>query len=343
MTAAGITFKITDYIERDLAWEEEECRKMGLRFEHFQLKEAAAPEIINSVKDADIVLVNMARFSREVIAGLEKTKVIIRHGIGYDNVDVEAATDHGIILANERTASSEDVAEHTILLMLETYKKRKIQDQILQDWIRTGKWSSEKIYPLHRLNGKTVGIVGCGNIGSRVNKKIQGFGVNVLVCDPYLSGKRFQDLCTCHTPLDEVLQKADIITIHVPVTEETRGIFNLEKFSRMKKSAVIVNTSRGPVVNTQDLIEALKQGMIAGAGLDVYEKEPPPADLELLRMSNAVLSPHIAWYSEEGGWDIRVMIMDDIKACLSGKPPRHVVNREVLTSPNLRFKLSANR
>jgi D-3-phosphoglycerate dehydrogenase len=111
----------------------------------------------------------------------------------------------------------------------------------------------------------------------------------------------------------------------------------------MKKSAVIVNTSRGPVVKTQDLIEALKQGMIAGAGLDVYEKEPPPADLELLRMSNAVLSPHIAWYSEEGGWDIRVMIMDDIKACLSGKPPRHVVNREVLTSPNLRFKLSANR
>jgi D-3-phosphoglycerate dehydrogenase len=274
---------------------------------------------------------------------LEKTKVIIRHGIGYDNVDVEAATDHGIILANERTASSEDVAEHAVLLMLETYKKRKLQDQILQDWIRTGKWSSEKIYPLYRLNGKTVGIVGCGNIGSRVNKKIQGFGVHILVCDPYLSEKRFRDLCACHTPLDEVLHKADIITLHVPVTEETRGMFDLEKFARMKKSAVIINTSRGPIVRTQDLIEALKQGLIAGAGLDVFEKEPPPGDLELLKMNNAVLSPHIAWYSEEGGWDIRVMIMDDVKSCLEGKAPRYVVNKEVLTKPNLRFKISANQ
>lgn len=343
MTAGGIIFKITDYIERDLAWEEEECRKLGLHFEHFQLKEAAAPEIVSRVKDADIVLVNMARFSREVIAGLEKTKVIIRHGIGYDNVDVEAATDHGIILANERTASSEDVAEHAVLLMLETYKKRNLQDEILKDWIRTGKWSSEKIYPLYRLSGKTVGIVGCGNIGSRVNKKMQGFGVHVLVCDPYLSDKSFRDLCSCHTPLDEVLKKADIITIHVPVTEETRGMFNLEKFSLMKPTAIIVNTSRGPIVKTEDLIEALKKGMIAGAGLDVFEKEPPPADLELLRMSNAVLSPHIAWYSEEGGWDIRVMIMDDVKACLEGKPPRYVVNKEVLSRPNLRFKLRVNQ
>jgi D-3-phosphoglycerate dehydrogenase len=339
MTAPILTFKITDYIERDLLWEEEECRKLGVRFEHYQLKEAAPAEIIARIRDADIVLVNMAKFTAEVIAGLNNAKVIIRHGIGYDNVDVEAATAHGIILANERTASSEDVAEHAVLLMIEAYKKRKLQDKILQDWIETRRWSSTKIYPLYRLNGKTVGIIGCGNIGSRVLQKMKCFGVHILVCDPYLSKKRFDQIKCSHTPFDEVLRNADIITIHVPVSEETRGMFNLQKFALMKKSAVLVNTSRGPIVKTQDLVSALKNGMIAGAGLDVYEQEPPPPDLELLRMDNAILSPHIAWYSEEGGWDIRVMIMDDVRLCLKGKTPHHVVNKEVLTSPLLRFNL----
>ncbi len=342
MTGDSLSFKVTDYVERDLTWEEEECKKLGLRFEYYQLREAGAPEIIARVKDADIILVNMARFTREVISGLEKTKVIIRHGIGYDNVDVEAATENGIVFANERTASSEDVAEHAIFLMLQTYKKRKIQDQILHDWIQTGQWSSKKIAPLYRLAGKTVGIIGCGNIGSRVFRKLQGFGVQLLVCDPYLSPERYRELGISHTPLDELLSKADLVTIHVPVTEETRGMFNLERFGRMKSSAIIVNTSRGPVVKTQDLVEALKKGMIAGAGLDVYEKEPPPPDLELLRMDNVILSPHIAWYSEEGGWDIRVMIMDDVRACLEGRLPRYVVNKEVLSRPNLRFKMKAN-
>jgi D-3-phosphoglycerate dehydrogenase / 2-oxoglutarate reductase len=336
-----IVFKVTDYIERDLEWEDEECRKLGLRFEHFQLKEAPPAELIRHAGDADIVLVNMARFTREVIAGLARVKVIIRHGIGYDNVDVPAATDHGIILANESTASSEDVAEHALLLMLSTYKKRKIQDQILRDWIDTGVWSSKRIFPLYRLHGKTVGVVGCGNIGSRVIKKLKGFDVEILACDPYLSAKRWAALGLPHTPLEDLLRKSDIVTIHVPVNDETRGMFNLDRFAMMKKSAIVVNTARGPIIRTRDLIEALKQGLIAGAGLDVFEKEPPPADFELLAMDNVVLSPHIAWYSEEGGWDIRVMIMDDVKAILQGKPPRHVVNKEVLSAPNLRFKLKA--
>lgn len=339
MTNPTVTFKVTDYVERDLAWEEEECRKLGLRFEHYQLKEAPAEEIVRRVRDAEIVLVNMARFTRDVIAGLEKTQVIIRHGIGYDNVDVDAATEYGIILANERTASSEDVAEHAILLILETYKKRKIQQQILQDWIATGRWSSEKIYPLYRLNGKTVGVVGCGNIGSRVVRKLQGFGVTIIVCDPYLSPRRFEKLGCSHTPLEELLKNSDIVTVHVPVTDETRGMFNLERFALMKRSAVLINTSRGPVVKTEDLITALKNGQIAGAGLDVFEKEPPPPDSELLRLDNAILSPHIAWYSEEGGWDIRVMILDDVKAILQGQLPKYVVNKEVLSSPRLRFRL----
>jgi D-3-phosphoglycerate dehydrogenase len=333
-----IIFKITDYIERDLHWEEEECRKLGIRFAYYQLKYAPAQKIIRAVSDADIVLVNMARFTEKVIAGLERAQVIIRHGIGYDNVDVAAATARGIILANEATASSEDVAEHAVMLIFETYKKKKIQDVMLADWIRTKKWSSKKIYPFYRILGKTLGIVGCGNIGSRVLRRMRSMGMEILVCDPYLSARRFEEMGVSHTPFEEVLKRADIITIHVPVTEETRGMFNIEAFAQMKKSTVIVNTSRGPIVKTRDLIRALKTGMIAGAGLDVYEQEPPDPDFELLRMNNAVLSPHIAWYSEEGGSDIRKMIMDDVRAFLEGKLPRHIVNKEVLDRPNLRFK-----
>jgi D-3-phosphoglycerate dehydrogenase len=336
--AQKITFKITDHIEPDLLWEEEECRTLGIHFAYYQLKDAPAEEIIKHVKDADLVLVNMARISAKVIAGLPSTKLIIRHGIGYDNVDVAAATGQGIIFANEATASSEDVAEHAVMLILETYKKKNLQNKLLRRWVESRQWSSDEIAPLYRLSGKTLGIVGCGNIGSRVFKKMVGFGLEVLVCDPYLSQKRLAELGLAHTPFEDLLKRSDIVTIHVPVTEETQGMFDREAFSLMKRSAVVINTARGPIIKTTDLVRALREGTISGAGLDVFEKEPPEPGHELLYLDNVVLSPHVAWYSEEGGWDIRRMIMDDVKAFLRGKPPRFVVNPEVFRSRKLRFK-----
>ena len=334
-----LIFKITDYIERDLQWEEEECRKAGIGFQYFQLKYASPAEIISHTGDADIVLTNMAKFNSEVFAGLERMKVLLRHGIGYDNVDVDAATRHGVVFANEAMASSEDVAEHAMLLMFSVYKKSKLQTVVFEDWVRTKQWSSDKIFPIYRIRGKTIGIVGCGNIGSRVLKRLKGLEVNVLVCDPYLSKERRNELGIESTSLDELLRQSDIVTVHVPVTAETRGMFNLEKFKRMKREAVIINTARGPVIKTGDLIQALKEKTIAGAGIDVYEEEPPAADFELIGMENVVLSPHIAWYSEEGGWDIRYMIMDDVRAFLDGRAPKCVVNPEVLKSRQLKIKL----
>jgi D-3-phosphoglycerate dehydrogenase len=339
LTTSRVVFKVTDYVERDLAWEEAECRSLGIEFSAYQLKRAAPAEIISHIRDADVILVNMAKFTEDVIAGLERTRLIIRHGIGYDNVDVAACTRHGIVFANEATASSEDVAEHTLMLIFEAYKKKRIQDEILKDWIRTGQWSSEKIHPLYRLVGKTLGIVGCGNIGSRVLKRVLGLGLKVLVCDPYLAKDRLDELRVSHTPLDDLLRESDVVTIHVPVTEETRGLFDARKFALMKPSAVIVNTARGPVVKTADLIQALKDGKIAGAALDVFEEEPPKPKLALFKLANVILSPHIAWYSEEGGFDIRRMIMDDVRAYLDGRLPRFVVNPAVLESPILRYPL----
>ena len=330
-------FKITDYIERDLTWEEKECKHIGIDLHYYQLREAPANELIKNLRDADIVLTNMAVMSAEVLDGLENLKVLIRHGIGYDNVDVESATRNGIIFANQATASSDDVAEHAIMLIMETFRKKKLQDKVLKRWIYSREWSSEDIYPMHRMKGKTLGIVGCGNIGSLVLKKMSGFGMNVLVSDPYLSEERCRELGIEHVPFDDLLAASHIITIHVPVNEETRGMFHLGKFRLMKKTAVIVNTARGPVLNTNDLIKAIKKGWISGAGMDVFETEPPPPDAEIITMDNVVLSPHIAWYSEEGGWDIRYMIMDDVKAYLAGNPPGFVVNPEVFDRSNCRF------
>lgn len=334
-----IVFKVTDYVERDLDWEAAECKGLGVRFAAYQLKAASSAEIVAKVKDADIILVNMAPFGEEVISKLKRAKLLIRHGIGYDNVDVAACTRHGILFANEATASSEDVAEHALMLMLEAYRKKRVQDEMLKDWIRTGRWSSEKIAPLYRLAGKTIGIVGCGHIGSRVFQKIQGWGTRILVCDPYLSKARLEEIGTVHTPLEELLKESDIVSIHVPVTPETRGLFDAARLAMMKSTAVLVNTARGPIIKTQDLIRALKTGKIAGAALDVFEEEPPKPKLELFKMTNVILSPHVAWYSEEGGLDIRRMIMEDVRAFLAGRSPRFVINPEVLKSPASRWSV----
>jgi len=333
-----VVFKITDYIEPDLKWEEDECRKLGIEFSYYQMRDKSARELIDTFKDADILLTNMATFNAEVIEGLENVKVLLRHGIGYDKVDVDAATKNGIVFANEATASSEDVAEHALMLIFETWRKRNLMDVVLEKWVNTGKWSSAGISPIFRMKGKTLGIIGCGNIGSRVLKRVSGFGMKVLVCDPYLTPDRYKKLGITHVPFDDVLKEADIVTLHVPVTEETRGMFHLEKFELMKPTSVVINTARGPIIKTEDLVTVLQKGIIAGAGIDVYEKEPPPRDSDLYKMDNVILTPHIAWYSEEGGWDIRYMIMEDVKAFSEGKLPQFVINPEVLERSNLRFK-----
>jgi len=336
-----IIFKVTDYIEHDLEFEKAECKKLGVQFSYYQLKNADPDTIIHKVGDADILLVNMAKITSEVIAGLDKVKVILRHGIGYDNVDVAAATERGIIFANEATAASVDVAEQAIMLMFATFRKIKQQHEIVESALDKEYYDFSKAYPLYRMEGKTLGIVGCGHIGSIILKKMRAFGMKTLVvCDPYLSKKTLGDLGISCTPFNEVLEKSDILTLHLPLTDETRGLFDIDCFRRMKKSAILINTSRGDIVHTQDLITALREGLIAGAGLDVLDREPPSSGLELLTMNNVVLTPHLGWYTEEAGWDIRHMILNDLKAFLQGKPPRYVINPEVYKNPKLRMKIS---
>ncbi|HDI00372.1 MAG TPA: C-terminal binding protein [Firmicutes bacterium] len=321
---------VTDYIEPDLMWEEEQLARLGVKLMAYQLKFAPPEELLSKVKDADVLVVNMARMNGEVIGGLRRCRLIIRHGVGYDNVDVAAATRKGIMVSYVPDYCLEEVAEHTIALMMACVRRLFQGRKVLEDSARRGSWDFEPLVPTFRLMGKTVGIVGCGRIGSRVLRRLSGFGVRTIVCDPYLPEERRRELGVPFVDLEALLSESDVVTLHVPLNSETYHMISEPQLRAMKPTAYLVNTSRGPVVDTKALARALREGWIAGAGIDVYEREPPEPGEELLSLPNAVLSPHISWYSEESAWDIRVKIVEDIRRFCEGKPPRFLVNPEVL-------------
>jgi D-3-phosphoglycerate dehydrogenase len=321
---------VTDYIEDNLDWEAEELAKEeGVVFEAHQLKFVPVEELLEKIRDADVILVNMVKMTPEVIGALEKCQLIIRHGVGYDNVDIAAATARGIRVGYVPDYCANEVAEQAVALILACWRKVFPGRKLLENCSAAGKWDFEPIYPIHSLSGKTVGIVGCGRIGSLVLKKLSGFDVHVLICDPYLSEERQQELGVTPTDLDTVLSEADVITLHVPLTNETRRFISEPQLRRMKETAYLINTSRAGALDTEAVCRALRENWIAGAGIDVYDKEPPDPELELFRLENATLSPHLGWYSEEAGWSIREKILEDFRRFLSGQPPRFLINPEV--------------
>lgn len=328
-TMARKKIVVTDHIEPDLEWENEQLAGKGVDLEAYQLKFAPLPELIEKVKDADMIIVNMAPMNRQVIQALQKCRLIIRHGVGYDNVDVEVATEKGIKVGYVPDYCVEEVAEHATLLILACWRKAFLSRRILEESSRARIWDFKDAYPIFALRGKNLGIVGCGRIGSRVLKKMSGFEMEMLVCDPHLPQERKMELGIETVRFEKVLQQADIITLHVPLTEETYHMVGEQQLRMMKQTACLINTSRGPVVDTEALTKALREGLIAGAGIDVFEKEPPPEDMELFRLERATLTPHLAWYSEEAGWSIREKIMEDIERFLDGRPPRFLVNKEL--------------
>jgi len=321
---------VTDYVEPDLEWERERLAGRDVDFEAYQLKFAPLPDLIEHVKNADMIIVNMALMPRQVIERLEKCRLILRHGVGYDNVDVVAATEKAIQVGYMADYCVEEVAEHAILLILACWRKILLCRRILEESSRTGMWDFKDAYPIFSLRGKTLGIIGCGRIGSRVLKKMAGFEINMLVCDPYLSESTQRSLGIKTMDLKTVLGDADIVTLHVPLNEETRHMIGQKELRMMKETAYLINTARAQIVDTQALTQALREGWIAGAGIDVYDKEPPPPNLELFRSEGATLTPHLAWYSEEAGWSIREKIMQDIERFLDGRPPRFLINKELL-------------
>lgn len=331
----GIRVVITDYIEPDLNWERQEFERLGVEFDCAQLKFAGPADLAAFAGDADIVIVNMAKITAAVMDGLKRCKLIIRHGVGYDNVDIAAASARGIVVAYVPDYCMNEVAEQAIMLIMACQRKLLLQHRVLNSSALKGEWDFGAVYPMYSLHDKTVGIVGVGRIGSTVLKMLQGFDVHFLCCDPYLTPERKAELAVPFHSLEHVLKESDIITAHVPLTPETHHLFDEPQFRMMKRSAVLVNTSRGGVVNLRTLDRALDEGLIAHAGIDVWEeKEPPEADFPLLHNDHAICTPHLSWLSEEAGWNIRKKIVLDVERFIQREAPRFPVNKDI----SLRFE-----
>lgn len=258
-------------------------------------------EIISEGKDADVLLLALTVISENVIRSLKNLKLIVRAGIGVDNIDLAAAKDCGVHVCNLPTYCHDEVADHTVALLMALERKLFVQ---VRD-IRDGQWNPISNYkPISGLRDAVVGFVGCGGIAQKVMERLVPFGVRLVGYDPYLPAARAEALGLTLLPLESLLEQSDYITLHVPLTPDTRGILNAEAFSRMKPTVCVINTARGPLIDNDALYDAIQAGKIRGAGLDVID-----GDLEGARrfaaMESVLITPHTAYYSERSDWNVR--------------------------------------
>lgn len=317
---------VTDYIEPDLNWEAEKLGGQGIEFAPYQLKFAPFEDVAAATRDADVVVVNMVPITRELIESWTRCRLVIRHGVGYDNVDRAALDEAGIPLCYIPDYCVEEVAEQAIALIFACARRIPRSRTVLDESSQNGRWDFKDVIPMFRMAGQKLGILGCGRIGSRVYQKLKSFGFEFVICDPYLSEKRKRELDIELVDKETLFRESDFITIHTPLAPETRYIVNRDTLALMKPTAYLVNTARGGMVDVNALAEALRNGVIAGAGIDVYETEPPRPDYPLFGLPNAILTPHLAWYSEDAGWKIREIIVLEIERFAAGLAPRYVAN-----------------
>jgi len=280
-------------------------------------------EIVDLCRDADGICVNLAPMPAAVIEKLASCRIIARYGVGYDNVDVEAATARGIWVANVPDYCGEEVSDQAMALFLSCVRKVARRDA----QVRKGMWAVNTADPVHRIKGKTFGFLGFGMIARILNRKLKGFELGrVLVCDPFLEEETVKSHGAELVDFDTLLRESDYISVHVPLTEKTRRMLGREAFAKMKKTAILVNTSRGSVVDEAALAEALRAGEINSAGLDVFEEEPLPGDSPLRTLENVTLSDHTGWYSEEAMAELKTKTALNVKAVLEGEKPVYPVN-----------------
>ncbi len=282
-------------------------------------------ELVEDIKDFNAIIVrSRTKVTREVIEAGSNLKIIARAGVGVDNVDVQAATERGIMVVNAPQSTSISVAEHTIGLILSISRKISIADSSVKE----GKWEKSHFMGME-LNGKTIGIVGMGRIGSQVVIRAKAFGMEIMVYDPYITTEAASELGVEVVGLETLLKNADVITIHVPLTPETQHLISMPEFELMKENAIIVNCARGGIINEGDLYEAISKGRISGAALDVFENEPPVGS-SLFELENIVLTPHIAASTSEAQRDAAIIVAKEIKKVFEGDSPRNVINMPVM-------------
>jgi len=284
-------------------------------------------ELIDAVKDADGIILNLNLFDKEVLGSMEKCKVISRYGIGLDNIDIEAATEAGIWISNvPEYGAEEDVADQAVAHLFGCIRKVPYKDKR----IKSGAWNVQDEQPCYRIKGKNLGIIGYGRIGRSFHKKLSGFSFGkVLIFDPYVKPEevKIENCDNCQVVDFETLMKeSDYISIHALATEETRHMINQGALNLAKKTLILVNTSRGALIDEKALAEWLTQNPGACAGLDVFEQEPLPKDSPLLKLDNIILSDHAGFYSEESLVELKTKAAKNVAEVLKGNKPLYPVN-----------------
>jgi D-3-phosphoglycerate dehydrogenase / 2-oxoglutarate reductase len=285
--------------------------------------ETISPEdtgFLDVVAEADAILVREARIDRAVIERLKRCQVIVRYGIGVDNVDLDAAREHRIYVANTPGYGLDEVSTHALALLLAVARRVVTRDRA----IRSGTWDVGRAEPMYPVSGRVLGVVGFGGIARAFVEKMGAFApTRTLVYDPYVDtlpeGVLGVDLAT-------LCREADLISLHAPLTPETRHLIGARELALMRPTTILVNTSRGGLIDEFALAEALASGRLFGAGLDVFEREPPPSDHPFRRLGNVVLSDHTAWYSEASVRELQRRAAEEVARVFAGEVPRSWVN-----------------
>jgi D-3-phosphoglycerate dehydrogenase len=282
-------------------------------------------EFVVQAADCDALLNTYAGpISSDVIAKMPKCKIIARYGIGVDTIDLEAATAAGIIVTNNPSYCIEEVAEDALALLLACARKIVVFDRL----VRNGRWELPPGKPIFRMSGSTLGLVGFGNIARLVATRAAAFGMRVLYFDPFIKQGQF-DVPGTKVEFDELLREADYVSLHPPLTANTRKMMDDAAFSKMKKTAFLINCARGPVVDSEALIRALDAKSIAGCALDTTDPEPLPNSHPLRDRDNVIINPHAAWYSEQAMAGLQAGAPNEVRRVLSGEWPVNVVNPTV--------------
>ncbi len=321
----SVSFKV---VYTDYGFENVETERSLIEAAGGRLVEASCSsieEVIEACKDADAVLVQWAPLPKEVIDSLNRCRLIVRVGIGVDNVDLDAAAQKGITVCNVPDYCLDEVADHTMALALALARDLKQIDTRT----REGTWKITPVSHVGAFSEQTFATVGFGRIARKVHERARGFHFRRAAYDPYVSADEMRDVGVEPITLDDLLARADILSLHSALTPETHHLISAKTLERMKPSAILINTSRGGLIDSLALADALDRGIIGGAGLDVFESEPLPDDHPLRRSPNTLLTSHIAWYSEQSVPRLQELSAIEVAGFMTGKPPRNPVNTPV--------------
>jgi D-3-phosphoglycerate dehydrogenase len=316
-----IKVAVTDYTFDSLDMETAILQPLGC--EIVAQRRSSPAELATLVADADHVLTQFAPVNADIIAVMRRARVIVRYGVGVDNVDLEAARVRHIPVCNVPDYCMDEVADHTLALILATTRRVVANSNN----VRAGHWKlAVPLAAMRALSDLTVGVVGFGRIGREVVRRLQAFKCRVLVHDPVVPAATIRESGCTPAGLGEILEQSDILTLHCPSTPQTRRLIGRETLARMKPGAILINAGRGDLVDSAALVDALRQGQLSAAGLDVFDPEPIPPDSPLLQLENVILSPHIASASIRAVRQLRQTAAETIARAIRGEPLPNVVN-----------------